>query len=196
MVWPTRLYPMWRETTTRSSRRQRQARRACVTSLAAAGLLYVASPYAALWSLGEALQRHDKAALCASLDWTLVRDSLKQSLGLSRGGIQQVSQQDELPDFGASFATGLASGMIDEDITPERMDSILSNPALNGRSRAGLPHGFFVSAAQFEARVPAAGPAPVEISMRIEKWRWKITRVRIPDPTPAPAVTHMASSGS
>ncbi len=177
-------------------RKRRRAIRLSVAAMAGSCVLYLASPYAALWTMGTALQRHDDAALCASLDWKLVRSGLKDSLGL-RPPVQRVSQQDDLPGFGESFAVGVASGMIDDDITPERLDAMLSGPAMQGHGATGLPHGFFVSPARFQAEIRIAGEAPVEISMRIEKWRWKITRIRLPDDmlTPPPA-THLASARS
>ena len=180
-----------------SARRQsRRGRRVCAGALAAAGVLFVASPYTALWSMGSALRVHDDAALCASMDWELVRAGLKQSLGVAARPVQQVSQQDELPGFGDSFASGVASGMIDEDVTPQRLDQMLSTPALRGRhGMASLPAGFFSGPAQFEAVIPVAGSAPIEITMRIEKWRWKVTRIMVPESllTP-PAGTRVATS--
>ncbi len=176
--------------------RRRRAAQVSVGALAAACLLYLASPFATLWTMGVALQRHDEAALCASLDWKLVRSGLKESLGL-RAPVQRVSQQDDLPGFGESFAVGVASGMIDDDITPERLDAMLSAPAMRGHGAAGLPHGFFVSPARFQAEIRINGEAPIEISMRIEKWRWKVTRIRLPEDMLAPpAATHLASARS
>ena len=177
-------------------RDRRRAGQVSVGAMAAACLLYLASPFAALWSTGVALQRHDDAALSASLDWKLVRSGLKEALGL-RPPVQRVSQQDELPGFGESFVVGVASSMIDEDITPERLDAMLSAPAMQGHGAAGLPRGFFVSPARFQAEIRMNGEAPIEISMRIEKWRWKITRIRLPaDMLTPPATTHLASARS
>ena len=179
--------------------------------MTAAFALYFASPYMMLWSTGVALQRHDRAALCASLDWSQVRAGLKDELGLQRP-VQQISQQDELPGFGESFASNVASGMIDDDITPERLDTILSSAmssgpgtpghasrghAAPGPSVAGLPHGYFAGPAHFEARIPMTGGAPIGISLRIEKWHWKITRVTLPEDLLTPAApTHLASARS
>ncbi len=180
----------------RESASRRRVAQVSVGAMAAACLLYLASPFATLWTMGVALQRHDDAALCASLDWKLVRSGLKDSLGL-RPPVQRVSQQDDLPGFGESFATGVASSMIDDDITPERLDAMLSAPAMQGHGAAGLPRGFFVSPTRFRAEIRMSGEPPVEISMRIEKWRWKITRIRLPaDMLTPPATTHLASARS
>lgn len=167
------------------SPRSRRARRIAVSTLALSGLLFAASPYVALWSAGYAVSHHDRAALRGSLDWQQVRLSLKNSLGLT-SPVRQVAQQDELPDFGESFATNVASGMIDDDITPERLDSMLGRiPVGAGTTR--MPHGFFTGPASFTAAIPVAGSRPVQISMRIEKWHWKITGIDLPPSLLAPA---------
>lgn len=178
------------------NRQQKRADRICVGAMAAACAMYLASPYMTLASMGMAMQRHDQGALRSSLDWSLVRAGLKESLGL-RPPVQQVSQQDELPGFGESFATGVASGMIDADITPERLGSMLGNPAIHDHGMGGLPHGHFSGPARFDAEIQVSGGDPIRITMRIEKWRWKITRITLPDdilnqPTP----THLASARS
>ena len=175
-----------------SRRRVWRQRRMCVGAMASAAILYLASPYMALWSMGAALRLHDDAALQSSLDWKLVRAGLKDSLGLDHP-VRQVSQQDELPGFGDSFASGVASGMIDDDITPQRLGSMLSSPSIRSQAGTRLPHGFFTSPTRFEARI-ASGTAPIEITMQIEDWRWKITRITVPDALlNPPAATRVAA---
>ena len=190
MFWPGRTPP------TPRLRRRRRANRVCVGAMTMAGMLYLASPYMTLWSMGAALQSHDKTALCASLDWEQVRSGMKDELGLRRP-VQQVSQQDELPGFGESFVTGIASGMIDDDITPERLGTMLKGAKARQHGATALPRGYFVGPARFEARIQVAGDTPIEITMRIEKWHWKVTRVTLPeDLMNPPAATHMASAKS
>ena len=99
---------------TRHAEGRRRGRRICLGALTMAGVLYLASPYIMLWSMGSALRLHDDAALRTALDWESVRAGLKQSLGLIQP-VQQVSDRDELPGFGDTFASGVASGMIDQD---------------------------------------------------------------------------------
>lgn len=190
------MYRPGRKPLTLRLRKRRHANHVSAGAMAAAGMLYLASPYMTLWSMGTAVQSHDKAALCASLDWERVRNGLKDSLGL-RPPVQQVSQQDELPGFGESFVTGVASGMIDDDITPERVGTMLSGLTTRMRGGTALPRGYFAGPARFEARIQVAGEAPIEITMQIEKWHWKITRIALPKDMLTPAVsTHMASTKS
>ncbi|WP_428377905.1 DUF2939 domain-containing protein [Lichenicoccus sp.] len=169
-------------------RRSRRARRVALSTLALSGMIFAASPYVALWSAGYAVSHHDRAALRGSLDWQQVRLSLKHSFGLTSPGmgVRQVAQQDELPDFGESFATNVASGMIDDDITPERLDGMLSRIPAGARTTR-MPHGFFTGPASFIADIPVANSPPVRISMRIEQWHWKIIAIGLPASLLAPA---------
>ncbi len=184
-------------------RSRRRAHRLCLGSMTAACALYLASPFMMLWSAGAALQSHDRGALCASLDWGSVRAGLKDQLGL-RHPVQPVSQQDELPGFGESFATNVAAGMIDDDVTPERLDTLLGSAMSGGftagshsgtHATSGRAVGYFAGPADFEAEIRTGGDTPIRISMRIEKWRWKITRITLPDDILTPAApTHLASA--
>ncbi len=169
----------------------RRARRIAVTSLAVSGLMFAISPYAALWSAGYAVSHHDRATLRGSLDWQQVRLSLKHTLGL-QSPVQQIAQQDELPDFGESFATNVASGMIDDEITPERLGDMLGRIPAAAHAR-GMPHGHFTGPASFVASIPVAGSPAVQVSMRIEQWHWKITAIDLPPALLAPPQTRFAA---
>ena len=84
--------------------------------------------------------------------------------------------------------------MIDEDITPQRLGSMLGSPSIQSHSGTRLPHGFFTSPTRFEARIATSGPAPIEITMQIEDWRWKVTRITVPEALlNPPAVTRVAA---
>jgi len=155
----------------------RRARRLCLASFSVAGLIYLASPFLSLWSLAGAVTRDDQTALRSDCDWERVRDGLKRSLGLP--GLQKASD-DELPAFGESFAAGVASGMIDEDVSPARLGEILRNPVWRHGAGARLPRGTFVAPARFEATIPTAGGEPIVIDLAVEKWRWKVVHVSIP----------------
>lgn len=162
---------------------KRTLRLICAASITATAALYIGSPYVALWSMGWALKHHDDAELRTVLDWGQVRDGFKQSVGVSSGpsaGVPISQQRDELPGFGESFASGVASRTIDADITPQRLDAMLSAPMLRQQASGGLLHGAFHGPAGFEAEVRMRDEPPIEISMQIEKWHWKITRIRVP----------------
>lgn len=167
-----------------------------VTSLS----LYAASPFVTLWSVASALQNHDVGTVQGALDWRTVRSGLKDDLGpdasVSLASSTHVAPaQDELPDFGNSFAKTIVSHVVDDVITPEHLVAMLvhaepSKQAAHGTGSgvlsmlARVDHVSFIGPNQFEAAVrldddPKA--APVTVSMRIKKWQWKITRIQMPE---------------
>lgn len=162
--------------------------------------LYAASPFVALWSVASALQNHDVRTVQSALDWRTVRSGFKSDLSpgasVSLASSSHVAAaQDELPDFGDSFATTIVSHVVDDVITPEHLVAMLvhAEPARHAADTSGsgalsmlarVDHVRFIGPNQFEASVrmdddPKA--APVTVSMRIEKWQWKITRIQMPD---------------
>lgn len=167
--------------------------------------LYATSPVMTLLSVASALQHDDVGTVQSALDWRTVRAGLKADLGSgdtdTDGAVHLASArtmapvQDELPDFGTSFASTIVSHVVDDVVTPEHLVSLLAHPAHIDAHAAPassgalamlgrIAHLGFASPTRFEASVrmdadPAA--APVAISMQIEKWHWKITRIHVPD---------------
>ncbi|MGI4958425.1 MAG: DUF2939 domain-containing protein [Janthinobacterium lividum] len=162
--------------------------------------LYAASPFMTLWSVASALQNHDVGTIQGALDWRTVRTGLKNDLGpdasVRLASTSRVAPvQDELPDFGNSFAKTIVSRVVDDVITPEHLVAMLirTEPSrhavpVSGSSALSMlgrvDHVRFVGPNRFEASVrleddPKA--VPVTVSMRIEKWQWKITRIQMPD---------------
>ena len=162
--------------------------------------LYAASPFVTLWSVASALQNHDIGTIQGALDWRTVRTGLKNDLG-PEASVRLASTshmapaQDELPDFGDSFATTIVSHVVDDVITPEHLVAMLvhAEPAKHAvpASASGalsmlgrVDHVRFIGPNRFEASVrleddPKA--VPVTVSMQIKKWQWKITRIQMPD---------------
>ncbi|NPD68529.1 DUF2939 domain-containing protein [Lichenicola cladoniae] len=162
--------------------------------------LYAASPFVTLWSVASALQNHDVTTVQGALDWRTVRSGLKSDLGpgatVSLASSTHVAAaQDELPDFGTSFATTIVSHVVDDVITPEHLVAMLvhAGPADRAAHATGsgalsmlgrVDHVRFIGPSQFEASVRLDDDpksVPVTVSMRIEKWQWKITRIQMPD---------------
>lgn len=169
----------------------------------AAGL-YGMSPFLTLWTVAAALQHDDVVTVSSALDWRTVRAGLKADLGPGSqtmdGSVHLASAriapvQDELPDFGDSFATTIVSHVIDDVVTPEHLVTMLTQTAPRRSSTPGgmggalsmlgrIDHVEFIGPAHFEASMrmaddPAA--APVTVSMDVQKWHWKITRIHVPD---------------
>ena len=185
------------------SRRMTRFRSVRATRIAAGCLtasltLYAASPLVTLWSVASALKNEDVGTLRTALDWRTVRIGLKSDFGASVGvgaTVRMASAtapgQDELPDFGESFATTIVSHVVDDVVTPEHLVAMLTHPGSKtpaagaGNSMLGrIQHIGFTGPCGFEASVRLADTRdapPVTISMRIEKWQWKITRIHMPD---------------
>ena len=169
--------------------------------LAASFVLYAASPFVTLWSVASALQNNDVGTIQDALDWRTVRIGLKTDLGpgapVSLASAHAAPVQQDLPDFGESFATTIVSHVVDDVVTPQHLVAMLvhAKPAHETRKldpHAGgllamlgrVDHVSFVSPNEFEASVRMVddrNAAPVTVSMRIEKWQWKITRIHVPD---------------
>ncbi len=164
--------------------------------LALALLIYTASPLVTLWCAASALHRDDVRALRTALDWREVRAGLKSDLGpgvsVSLASMHQATGagQDDLPEFGSSFATTIVSHVIDDVMTPEHLAAMLSRSASDHGDRPGpslldrVQHVGFVSPTEFEAAIrlsPDVEAPPVLVTLRVEKWQWKVTRIHVPD---------------
>ena len=170
--------------------------------LAASIVLYGASPFVTLWSVASALQNNDVGTIQEALDWRTVRNGLKSDLApgasVSLASAHAAAPvQEDLPDFGSSFATTIVSHVVDDVVTPQHLVAMLVNAKPSDDSRKAGPHASglmrmldrvdhvsFIGPNQFEASVRLVddrNAAPVTVSMRIEKWQWKITRIHIPD---------------
>ena len=170
-------------------------------------LIYAASPLVTLWCAASALHRDDVRALRTALDWREVRAGLKSDLGpgvpvslasVRQAGAQAGAQtgsrtgadQDDLPEFGSSFATTIVSHVIDDVMTPEHLAAMLSRSASDRGARPGpsmldrVQHIGFVSPTEFAAAIrlsPDVEAPPVLVTLRVEKWQWKVTRIHVPD---------------
>ena len=176
---------------------------------------YALSPLVTLWSVASALRRDDVPTLRMALDWQGVRDGLKTDLGagapvslasvrqatvrqatvrqasVRQATVRQASAgEDDLPEFGSSFATTLVSHAVDDVMTPEHLASVLSHTGAGPASRPGLSwlervrRIGFAGPAEFEAAIrmsPDDGAPPVVVTMHVEKWQWKVTRIHLPE---------------
>jgi Protein of unknown function (DUF2939) len=112
-----------------------------VAVLATLLLLYVASPYYAVWRFGETVRAHDMDALSARVDFNSVRGSLKQQIRDHFLGVLAKKKKDRLAQFLAANAGDPLDQLIDAYITPEGLAAIISDPApiKNASSLSSLP---------------------------------------------------------
>jgi Protein of unknown function (DUF2939) len=143
--------------------------------LAVLGTVYAASPYVALYRLGEALRAGDVDAVHDAVDWNSVRTGLKTSEPATR--TTQVTTRDELPAFGASFVKGVVNHMVDKVVTPESMCASMQDDAA-GVGRIGW--AFFDGPRSFTAQIYESNGAAMRVHLTLEHGRWKVTRVDMP----------------
>ncbi|AXY21963.1 MULTISPECIES: DUF2939 domain-containing protein [Komagataeibacter] len=188
-----------------SSLRRQQARWVCAGTLAAATSLYAASPFFTLWSITSAIRAHDMGSLNTTLKWDTVRSSLKNQV--VDGLIGPTHADDELPEFGSSFASSAVSNAIDEEVRPDRLGNLVDHlmpheqvaapmgvPAMVGM--LGRVHMHFTHPGVFEASVIMPGhenETPLRLQMRIHGFQWKIHSVGLPAPRQQPLIE--ASAG-
>ncbi|MCQ8279777.1 DUF2939 domain-containing protein [Acetobacteraceae bacterium KSS8] len=186
------------ESRRRSSRAGLRAVSACCMVIAV--MLYAFSPLATLLQAANGVRNGDVAALRDALDWKSVRAGLKQDIAQNLDSGPATAQaavaEDELPAFGSSFVTTVASHAIDNEMTPEALMRLLSGqagPATDWRGVLGRIASLrFTGPSQFEAAIRMGGPdaKPTLLSMRLEQWHWRITHLELPSDDDAPPATH------
>ncbi|EHH68274.1 hypothetical protein GMO_10440 [Gluconobacter morbifer G707] len=104
-----------------------------------------------------------------------------------------MASDDELPDFGSSFAGQVVSNAIDTHLTPATLMTTahqIMPRNIGEQTASGLLgalqgiHAHFVSPTRFEARVDQTGQTPFVLHMKFEHWGWKITRFEMPAAVP------------
>lgn len=155
---------------------------------------YVTYPYLTLWFIAEAIQDHDTAYLAKKLDWHAMKNELKTEM--TRDFRNPPNTQDELPEFGNSFATTAINNAIDTHINNSSLHILidyLSPPALNTDSSLENTHEalqifksshiHFLSpiTLQTQIRLPNY-QFPLHITMKLRRGQWKITSINLPAP--------------
>jgi Protein of unknown function (DUF2939) len=169
--------------------RRQQARRICAVTAVMSLSLFVASPFVTLWSVASAIQAHDSRAVGTFLNWRAVRSSLKAQIASSIGG--QAASDDDLPEFGSSFATAAVSNAVDLDVNADNLGTVIGEvmpaagpvPVTSEAAMLHHVHVRFLRPDIFEARIVLPGhdhASPLRLEMHIQGWRWKITRVDLP----------------
>ena len=92
-------------------------------------LLYVASPYYALWRFGETLRANDMNALAARVDFPKVRGSLKKQIRDHFVGVLDKKKNDPIAQLFTSTEPSILDRLIDAYVTPDGLATIISNPA-------------------------------------------------------------------
>ena len=112
--------------TTRAARQATKARsgrsfRLLLITLLLFAACYAGGPFLTLWRISRALDSGNLATLQSLVDWTAVRQGLKDDIAEGVIGMPQrtLLASNTLPPFGASFISGIAGTEIDRAVTPE-----------------------------------------------------------------------------
>ena len=148
---------------------------------------YVAYPYVTLYRLGAAIQSADAATLESLVNWPAVREGIKEDVcDLVVDTPATVQRTDApLPPFGASFAQGIASSTIDQQITPQALLAAASViPDTHKSPRGADVHvkwAFFDSPTSFVVSLQPPGQSdPVKLEMDLKGGEWRVQRVWLP----------------
>ncbi len=162
-----------------------------VGAVSLALVAYVASPYVALWRVGNALRSHDVAELRSTIDWTRVRAGLKAELTddpAPVATVKQASAQDDLPEFGESFAKSAISNVVDQDCDPEHVNAMFGSRPSGGSGTLAMARrmlwAFFTGPQTFQALLRVSDDPraePVRVRMVFSGHHgWRVTNVWLP----------------
>lgn len=104
-----------------------------VLLLVLGGLLYVATPFWAAWTLREAVRTRDTATLERKVEWDSVRRTLKASLAQHARLVPEINPDNELAKPGMwqrvkmAFGQSLLDGFVDRYVTPAGLPQLFEH---------------------------------------------------------------------
>jgi hypothetical protein len=157
-------------------------KKAVIGSLLAVAAAYMIYPYATLYRLGQAVRTGDAATLERMVDWSAVREGIKEDI------CDQVIDEPpeaksggQLPPFGAGFVRGLAGNAVDNRVTPQALASVAAKEPARAPDSVAVSWAFFAGPAQFVVDLRAPGqPTPIRLQMDFRDGVWQVTRVWLP----------------
>ena len=156
-----------------------------IGALLAVGLIYGIYPYVTLYRLGQAIRSGDAARLETMVDWSSVREGIKEDIcDLVIDQPPQAQADGKLPPFGAGFVRGIATNVVDRQVTPEALVAAAQGPEAIEATRGAavqVSWAFFASPAAFLVDLYAPGQgAPIRMQMDLRRGTWYVTRVWLP----------------
>ena len=147
---------------------------------------YVVYPYVALYRLGQAIRQGDATSLETMVDWSAVREGIKEDICdqvIDRPPEAQAGAQ--LPPFGSGFVRGIAgnASRLAGDASGagrRRRSARVRAPAARGAT-VQVSWAFFAGPAAFLVDLNAPGQAsPIRLQMDLRYGVWQVTRVWLP----------------
>jgi len=160
-------------------------RKPLIGLLLAVGLTYGVYPYLTLYRLGQAIRSGDAVSLQAMVDWTSVREAIKEDIcDLVIDQPPQEQADGKLPPFGAGFVRGIATNVVDRQVTPEALVAAAQLPDAPEVTRGAAVQvrwAFFAGPAAFVVDLRTPGQAmPIRLQMDLRGGTWHVTRVWLP----------------
>jgi hypothetical protein len=159
---------------------------------------YVAYPYLALYRLGKALRGQDLDAVENKVDWTRVRQGVKDDANAALLARVKPDDANPLTGLGVAIVGKLASPVVDATVTPAGLVAVavadkptlatlvtqLYVPAPADRPLPRLTHSMFSGLVAFDATVMPRGvtspDGAIGLRLELEGGYWMLTRVRLP----------------
>lgn len=172
-------------------RRGSRIARLSFAALAFFAACYVGGPFLTLWRITQAVGTGDIVALQSLVDWSSVRQGLKDDIADGVIGMPQETlvASNALPPFGASFVSGIAATAVDRAVTPQGLVQAarLLDPLAGGETGPGFPgivEAGFNGPMEFDLRLRApcqdAEEEPIHIRLAVRHGFWQVVRVWIP----------------
>jgi Protein of unknown function (DUF2939) len=159
-------------------------RKPLIGALVAVGLGYGIYPYLTLYRLGQAIRHGDAATLESMVDWPAVREGIKEDIcDLVIDQPQPAQAGGQLPPFGAGFVRGIATNVVDKQVTPEGLVAAAQQPDAAQPSEAAVKLGwaFFDGPSAFVVDLTTPQEAtPIRLQMALRNGAWQVTRVWLP----------------
>lgn len=172
-------------------RGRRRILRAGLGVLGLFALAYAIGPFLTMWRIVRALDSGDVAALQNLVDWSAVRQGLKDDITDGVIGMPQETlvASNTLPPFGASFISGIAGAEVDRTVTPQGL--LLAAHQLEPAQAVQVEGPFsaivqagFSAPDQFDlhVRAPCQDPdaEPLHVRLEFHMGVWQVVRVWIP----------------
>jgi len=156
-----------------------------IGALLTAGLVYGIYPYVTLYRLGQAIRDGNATRLETLVDWSSVREGIKEDIcDYVIDAPTQAQSDGKLPPFGAGFVRGITTNVVDKQVTPEGLVAATQKPAAAeaaGGAAVQVSWAFFVSPSAFLVDLCAPGQtAPIRLQMDLRSGTWQVTRVWLP----------------
>ena len=153
-------------------------------ALLAIGVAYALYPYVTLYRLGQAVRHGDATELQSMVDWTSVREGIKEDicdLAVDQPEAPQTGAQ--LPPFGSGFVRGIATNTVDKRVTPEALAAAAQHPEAKPpipASSVTVNWAFFAGPSAFLVDLGTGHATQIRLQMDLRDGAWHVTRVWLP----------------